>query len=69
MFVLLVLVDHQEGGEALHSVVDSVHAEVSAGLFHEVHGPVLVAVASISEFVVLDHLKSLLENARVEEGV
>jgi len=69
VFVLLVLVDNQEGGEALHGVVDSVHAEVSASLLHEVHGPVLVAVTSVGEFVVLDHLESLLENASVEEGV
>ena len=59
--VLLVLIVHQIGSEALNGVVDSVDASVSAHPLHEVLGPVLVAMASVGmEFVVFNDLESLL---------
>jgi len=57
---LLVLVVHQVSSESLHSVVDSVAADVLASLLHEVLRPVLVPVASVGELVVLNHLNSML---------
>ena len=47
VLVLLVFIVNQVGGESFHSVVDSVAANVLAGLLHEVLGPVLVPVTSV----------------------
>jgi hypothetical protein len=69
VLVLLVFVVNEVGSEGFHAVVQSVATEVLAGLLHEVLGPVLVSVASVGEFVVLDHLKSVLQDTGVEERV
>ena len=69
VFVLLVLVVDKVGSEGFHAVVQSIAAEVLAGRTHEVLGPVLVSVASVGEFVVLDHLESVLQDTGVEERV
>jgi len=67
--VLLNFSENDVGGEGLDGVVELVAHEVAGCALHVVMGPVLESVAAISDLVVFNQSKSLLEDVCVKEGV
>ena len=69
MSVLLNFSENDVGGESFDGVVELIAHDVAGCVLHVIMGPVLEPVATISDLVVFNQSKSLLENVCVKKGV